>query len=375
MKEIACYLNSISEMDKEYLLKSLSNNENTTELLENKLSEIYKGSHIVLTNNHAAAHHLALCAIDLKRGDKVICSVNSFPNIAQSVRFFDAEPIFVDIELDSFNIDLNFLEKTLIKHNHKKLRAIFVTHVGGKSAKLDEIKELCKKFNVEVINDCGFAVGMKYKDRLVGNNELISSFSFTAMRKNPIYAGGFLVINDDNIYKRAKLLKSNAISSNAWTKDGNLEYFYDVTDIGHEYEMTKVCASLALSKVNNYKQDLARRIEIAKIYDKELSNLKHVVLPKIDDEHMFTRYIIKIDKNRDNFAKKLKDLGINTGIHYIPINFLTYYKQKYNLKINDFPNALANYAQILSIPMHASLTNDEVNKVCESIKSLDSSWI
>lgn len=375
MKEIACYLNNITNDDKDFLIKSLGSDENTVELLENKLKSIYKNSNIVLTNNHTAAHHLALCAIDLKRGDKVICSVNSFPSIAQSIRFFDAEPIFVDVELDSFNIDLNFLEQTLIKHNHKKLRAIFVSHTAGKAGKLDEIRALCKKYKVEVINDCGFALGLQYKGKLVGDDDLISSFGFSAVRKNPIFSGGFLVINDDDVYKRAKLLNSNAISLNAWSNDGNLGYFYDVTDIGYEYEMSKVCASLALSKVNNYKQDLTRRIEIAKIYDKELSNLKHVVLPKIDDEHMFTRYIIKIDKNRDNFAKKLKDLGINTGIHYIPINFLTYYKQKYNLKINDFPNALANYAQILSIPMHASLTNDEVNKVCESIKSLDSSWI
>ncbi|WP_267523984.1 DegT/DnrJ/EryC1/StrS family aminotransferase [Campylobacter sp. MG1] len=375
MKEISCFSNSITEYDKDFLIKSLNNDENIIQNLENKLKELYSGSHIVLTNNHTAAHHLALCALDLKRGDKVLCSVNSFPNIAQSIRFFDAEPIFLDIELDSFNIDLSYLEKALIKHNHKKLRAIVVNHIAGKSAKLDEIKLLCKRYNVEVINDCGFALGMTYKNELVGKNELISSFGFNAMGKDPIFAGGFLVINDDEIYKRAKLLNNNAITQNAWGNDGNLGYFYDVTDIGHEYEITRVCAALALSKLNHYKDYIKRRKEIARIYDDELNRLKHIRLPLIDDEHVFTRYIIKIDKNRDSFAKKLKELGINTGIHYIPINFLTYYKQKYGLKITDFPNALSNYTQILSIPMHPNLSNDDVIRVCDSIVELDSSWI
>lgn len=375
MKEISCFLNSINEYDKEFLIKSLNNDENIIQILEDRIKKLYGGADIVLTNNHTAAHHLALCALDLKRGDKVLCSVNSFPNIAQSIRFFDAEPIFLDIELDSFNIDLVYLEKALIKHNHKKLRAIVVNHIAGKAAKLDEIKELCKKYDVEVINDCGFALGMKYKDELVGTNELISSFSFNAMGKDPIFAGGFLVINNNEIYKRAKLLNNNAITQNAWGNDGNLGYFYDVTDIGHEYEITRVCAALALSKFNYYKEHMKRRKEIAKIYNSELSGLKHIKLPLADDEHIFTRYIIKIDKNRDNFAKKLKELGINTSVHYIPINFLTYYKQKYSLKITDFPNALANYAQILSIPIHPNLSNDDVLRVCEAIRMLDSSWI
>ncbi|ULO01278.1 aminotransferase, DegT/DnrJ/EryC1/StrS family [Campylobacter sp. RM5004] len=375
MKEISCFLNVITEDDKEFLIKSLDDDINTIQMLEDNLKEIYKGSHIVLTNNHTAAHHLALSAIDLKRGDKVICSVNSFPTIAQSIRYFDAEPIFVDVELDSFNIDIASLEQALIKHNHKKLRAVFVNHTAGLAAKLDEIRELCNKFNVAVINDCGFALGMEYKGELVGGKDLISSFGFNAMRKDPVFAGGFLVINDDKVYERAKLLNSNGISSNAWGNDGNLGYFYDVTDIGHEYEITKVCASLALSKVKNYKYYLKRRREIAKIYDEELKNLKHIKLPAIDKEHTFLRYIIKVDKNRDNFARKLKEMGINTGIHFIPLNFLTYYKQKYNLKINDFPNALANYAQILSIPIHINLSDEDVKRVCDAIKTLDSSWI
>ncbi|MBZ7994638.1 DegT/DnrJ/EryC1/StrS aminotransferase family protein [Campylobacter canadensis] len=373
MKEISNFVNTLSKEDKESLISYLD--KDNISILTSYLQDMFKCKNIVLTNNHTAAHHLALSAIDLKRGDKILCSVNSFPNVAQSIRYFDAEPIFLDVNTSDFNIDLSYLKKTLEFKKHKKLKAIILNHSAGLASCIDEIKELCDFYNIKIINDCGFSLGIEYKNKLIGENDFISSYAFNAVSKNPLFSGGFLVINDDSVYKRAELLNNNAIIENAWGKDGNLGYFYDIVDIGYEYKMSSICAALAFIKIQKYKEEIKRRRQIAKIYNDELSNLKHIHLPIDSKEHIYSRYIIKVDKNRDNFARRLKEMNINTAINYIPINFLSYYKQKYNLKITDFPNALSNYQQILSLPIRADLSDDEVYYICKCVKELDSKWV
>lgn len=125
-------------------------------------------------------------------------------------------------------------------------------------------------------------------------------------------------------------------------------------------------------KTNSF---IKRRKEIAKIYKDRLTGIKHVEIPKQKDEHIFTQYIIKISRNRDAFARELKERGINTGLNYIPLHLLNYYKHKYNIKITEFGSALTSYQQILSIPMYPSLTDDEANYVCDQIIDIASHWI
>ena len=95
-----------------------------------------------------------------------------------------------------------------------------------------------------------------------------------------------------------------------------------------------------------------------------------MTLPSESEEHIYTQFIIKIDKNRDDFAKELISRGVSVSLHYVPVHLLSYYKNKYNYKVNDFPNALKNYQQILSLPIYTALSDDEVLYVCEKIKEI-----
>ena len=113
-----------------------------------------------------------------------------------------------------------------------------------------------------------------------------------------------------------------------------------------------------------------RRLEIADIYNRELASCPHVTTPVKKRDHVYSQYIIKIDKNRDNFAKELKERGIYTSLHYIPMHLLSYYKQKYSLRVNDFPKALSNYQQILSLPIYSSLSDKDILHICEQIKEI-----
>jgi len=372
MKEIPFYKPSIDNSEKQLINEVLEfNSDSKVEELEKNFSKYIGCEHSVSTCNGTAAMHLAMCALDLKRGDKIICSVNSFPSVAEVVRHFDAEPIFVDIDKEDFNMDMVELEKVLEKSNHKKLKAIFITHVAGQVANLDKIYELANIYSVKVVEDASQALGATYKGKKIGTTGSdITAFRFSPQMKNAIASGGVMATNDDQLMERAKLLRNHAIVSDGWDRYGNLGYVYDVVDIGLKYDLNELNAAYAVAQLKKNDNFIKRRLEIAAIYDKELKDCPHVSTPVKKSDHIYNEYIIKIDKNRDGFAKELSKNGIFTSLHFIPLHLLSYYKQKYSLRVNDFPNALTNYQQILSIPIYTGLTNKEVYYICEQIKEI-----
>ena len=345
--------------------------ESKVALLEKEFKEYIGCDYSIATNSGTAAMHLAMCAIDLKRGDKIVCSVNSFPSIAEVIRHFDAEPIFVDIDKDTFNISIEEIKKVLENNKHKKLKAIFITHVAGQAADLDEIYALAKENDIKIIEDASYAMGLEYKGKKIGNIEAdITTFSFAPSTNQPIANGGIMVTNNEEYYERALLLRNHAIKGDGWDEYGNLIYTYDVVDIGCKYDLSELSGAYLLAQFRKLDKNIQKRVEIAKVYNKELANVNHVSLPVVKNEHIFSLYMIKIDKNRDSFARDLKAKGINTGLYFVPLHLLQYYKNKYSLRVNDFPNALVNFQQILAIPIYPSLKQNEVEYICKQIKDI-----
>jgi dTDP-4-amino-4,6-dideoxygalactose transaminase len=192
--------------------------------------------------------------------------------------------------------------------------------------------------------------------------------------KYAISRSGIIVTNNDEIAARAKLLRTHALTT-TYDSYGNLDYVYDVVDIGHKYDLSELDAAYALAQLNKTDKFVKRRKEVAAIYTKRLKDVKHIEIPPHIEENVFTQFIIKVSRNRDAFARALKERGVATGLNYIPLHLLSYYKTKYSIKITAFPNALNNYQQILSLPIYASLTDEEVNYVCDQIIEVSSEWI
>ena len=227
-----------------------------------------------------------------------------------------------------------------------------------------------------IIEDATSALGAMYQDQMVGSLQADMTIFSTnySNSQSAISRGGFIVTNNQELANRAKLLRTHAINSN-FDEYGYIDYVYDVVDIGYKYDMTELEAAFNLAQFYKTNDFCERRQEIASIYNQELANIKHITLPKYDEEHIFSQYIIKISKNRDGFARALKENGISTGLHYIPLHLLTYYKKKYKLKITAYPNALATYGQILSLPIYPSMSDDDIKYVCKHIKNIAKDWI
>lgn len=373
MKEIPFYKPFIDQREKNLIneVLDLEKAPNKVETLEKEFSKYSHCGDAISTVNGTAAMHLAMCALDLKRGDKIICSVNAFPSVAEVVRHFDAEPIFVDIDKDDFNIDVNQLESVLKNNKAKKLKGAFISHIAGQPADLKSIYELAQQYDIKIIEDATAALGATYNGKKIGSLDGdITVFRFNPQANFSVSSAGIMTTKDEELSKRARLLRNHALVGDGWDKFGNLGYVYDVVDIGLKYDLNELNAAYAIGQLEKNESFIERRLEIAEIYNRELASCPHVSIPVKKREHVYSQYIIKIDKNRDNFAKELKDRGIYTGLHFIPLHLLSYYKQKYSLRVNDFPKALSNYQQILSLPIYSSLSDKDVLYICEQVKEV-----
>lgn len=374
MEDIAFFKPLIDEQEITLIKQVLeSNSKDIVQNFEKDVLAFFesKGLYAVSTNNATAAVHLALCAMNIKRGDKIICSVNSFPNVAEVIRHFDAEAIFVDINDKDYNMDPEELEKVIQIHNHKKLKGIFVNHIGGNASNLERIYEIAEHYKLKVFDDATRALGLKYKGKKIGTlASYFSVFQINPQEEDSVSTAGFFITKDEELAKRAKLLRNNAIVQSSFDKNGNISYIYDVVDLGQKCDLNGINAAFA--KVQLSKNDLfiKRRREIAKKYYKELKDCPHIALPEFNEESIFTQFIIRIDKNRDDFAKKLGEAGIYTSLHYTPIHLLSYFKNKYSFRVNDFPTALKVYQQILSIPLYAALDDKEIDFIIATIKEI-----
>lgn len=336
----------------------------SVEDLESDFESFIGASYALATSNGTAALHLAMLAIDLKRGDKVLCSVNAYPAVPEVVRHFDAEPIFIDVDEDSFNIDLDKLENYLEDNVSKKLKAVIVSHIAGQPMNLERLYSIASIYNVKIVEDASDALGATYKGKKIGSLQGdITCFNFSPHLRNNICLGGMMVTDDEDLMERARLLRDHAMVRD----EGSLEYIYDVVDIGNKYTMSPLDAAFIAAQLKRQDKIIARRREIAKRYNDCFNGAAHISLPVVNEDHAFSHYVIKVDKNRDSFARELLEKGIECGLHYIPLHLLTYYKSKYSLRVNDFPVALRNYQKVLSLPIYASMTDKEVEYVCSTV--------
>jgi len=329
----------------------------------------YIGVEYALATSHGTdALHLAMLALELKRGDKVVCSVNAHPNVPEVVRHFDAEPVFIDIDEESYNINLDLLENYLEDNKSKKLKAVIVTHIAGNTVDLERLYAIAKIYDVKIVEDACDALGATYNGEKIGSTGAdITCFDFSSHLKKNVCNGGMIVTNDEDIIDRARLLHNHGITQN----NDALEYIYEVVDIGNDYSLSELNAAYIRAQLAQQDSTIKRQGEIAKMYNDAFGGVEHITIPPtLSDEQPFSLYIVKIDKNRDSFAVELKEEGIEAGLHYIPLHLLTYYKSKYSLRVNDFPVALRVYQQVLSLPIYSSMSDGDVKFVCDKIKKI-----
>jgi len=324
----------------------------------------YVGStHSVMVNSATAALHLALKAIGLEENDEVILPTNTFVATAEVVTYFNAIPVLCDIEYATHNIDVKKIE-TLIT---EKTKAIIPVHFAGEPCDMDEIYKIANKYNLKVIEDAAHALPSTYKGTLVGNLESdITCFSFYATKTLSTGEGGMATTNCAEYAKSINVNRLHGISKDVWDRYSGGGWEYDIIDNGNKYNSTDINAALGLSQLKKLEWMRDRRAEISKKYDDAFKGKIETLFIKEDRETSYHLYVIKVS-NRDELYKKLKEKGIGTSVHFIPIHNHTYYKQKYGYKMEDYPVANDVFSKSLSLPIYPDLTDDEVEYIIENV--------
>ncbi len=328
------------------------------ETLEADVAAYTGQRYAVATSSSTAALHLAMCALDLKRGDKVLCPINAFVDLPEVVRHFDAEPVFVDTLADGYALDPEKVRETAQRYPGKKLRAILVAHPAGEPAPMSALREIADELNLKIIEDATEMMGSP----IVGRYSDMAVLGFGSKIDNT-FDGGMLLTDHAPYDERARLLRNHGMVF----PSGEATYLYDVLDIGCQYRMQDFSAVYARELFARHDADLERRRMIAQRYRKALKGLDNFTLPKEHPDHLYTQFVVQVATNRDAFARKLKAEGVEVGVQYVPLNQTRYYKEKYGLKVFDFPRALDAYQKTMSLPIYPSLSDDEVDRVAQAV--------
>lgn len=332
----------------------------------------YIGSrHAIAVNSCTAALHLALKAINLKPGDEVIIPTMTFTATGEVICYFNAKPIIVDVEKETHNLEITKIEEAITTNT----RAIIPVHYAGQPCDMNEIMEIAKKYNLHVIEDAAHAFPSKYKGHIIGTIGDITCFSFYATKTLTTGEGGMVTTENDEWAEKMKMLRLHGISQDAWKRHSDEgSWYYEVIEAGYKYNMTDIQAGLGLAQLKKLEWMWKRRKEIAEKYTEAFKSLEEIITPfvKPDRVSAWHLYVIKLNLealkiDRAGFIEELKDRGIGTSVHFIPLHRHPFYRDTFDYRAEDFPNAEWVYERIISLPIYPGMTNKQVNRVIESV--------
>ena len=327
---------------------------------EQKVQE-YLGTtrHVVAVVNGTAALRIALDACGIGKGDEVILPSFTFVATVQAVIETGATPVFCDIHRDTFLVDVEDIKKKITE----KTKAIIPVHYSGAVCDMDALLKIKEETGIRIVEDAAHAFGSSYHGKKVGSFGDITCFSYDSIKPMTCGEGGAVIVNEDALddllrVKRLLGIDRKTMHVADWKKRS---WKYDVPVQGYRYHMSNINAGIGLAQLQKLDTFIARRRQVAHLYKELLSDIPGIVLPNYDvDEISSFMYVIKVlDGKRDQLKTFFMENDIETGISYIPIHSFTLFKND-NCKL---PVTEEIYEEILSLPMHFGLTDDDVRTV------------
>lgn len=350
-----------------------------TEEFERKFSEFVGAKYAVSVNSATAALHLSCLALGVGPGDEVLVPTLTFVSTAHAPIYCGANPVFVDIEPDTLNISIEDIKTKITS----RTKAIIPVHYGGHACQMDKIWDIAKQHGLFIIEDASHACGSKYQDQRIGGLEHtdFTCFSFHAVKNLATGDGGMITTNRVELVRVLRRLRWVGIDKSTWdrTEDeliglehgirryASYGWYYEIHELGYKYHMNDITAAIGLVQLRKLEANNARRREIVEKYNRSFKGESWIERP-VEKDYTYSamhNYVIKTPY-RDDLNLFLKDKGIASGVHYMPIHLHPYYREKYKLTLSIAEQV---WIQLLTLPLYPTLTNDEVEYVIESILS------
>jgi dTDP-4-amino-4,6-dideoxygalactose transaminase len=390
MLTIPYYKPSIGDAEMTEVLDCLKSGWLTTgpkaKQFEAEFARYLRREHAVAVNSCTAALHLALEAIGLKAGQRVVVPTLTFAATAEVVRYFDAVPLFADCRPTDLNLDIadagRRIEGALAKG--EQVAAIIPVHYGGQIGDVAGVNALSRKYHLRIIEDAAHCCPAGYRDnesapwKTVGTEADISCYSFYANKPITTGEGGMACTDSREHAERMRIMSLHGISRDAWkryTDQGS--WYYEIIAPGYKYNLTDIAAAIGLHQLRKADRMHRRRSELAALYLSSLADMEEVLLPRVMPNrvhswHLFSVRLNPAHPNLDRAAviSELKRLGIGTSVHWLPLHMHPYYRQTLGCRPADCPCAASVYPGLISLPLFPDMTGDEVQFVCWSLKEI-----
>lgn len=322
--------------------------------------------HVICTNNGTNALHLALDTIGIKKGDEVILPSFTFVATAQAVSMTGATPVFCEVNPNTFCMDIEDVKKRVTS----RTKAIIPVHYAGRPCDMDELLALGQEKNIRIVEDAAHAFGSYYKGKKIGSFGDITCFSFDSIKVMTCGEGGCVVANDDSFddvsrQKRLLGIDRKTMHVKDWKKRS---WIYDVPTIGYRYHMSNINAAIGLAQIKKVDGFITRRRELCNLYDKFLKDVRGIkTMPSKYDTITPFMYVIRVEEKKRNQLKDfLMQNDIESGINYIPCTHFTLYHHEGDEK--EYAVTENIFDEILCLPLHFELTDDDVRRVVDVIK-------
>lgn len=313
------------------------------------------------------ALHLALDVLGIGPRDEVITTPYTFPATTHVIEYVGAKPVFVDIEMGSYNMDPNKIERAITR----RTKVLMPIHIVGRPCDMDKITKIAKKYNLFVVEDAAHAVEAYWKKRKIGTISDMTCFSFDVTKNVAGGLGGMVTTNKKKYYEKLVSYAHFGFSQR------NYNLPYDTTYPGYKYDISEFCASLALNSLRRIKPNLKLREKYWEMYNKVFKDISEIVLPNGEEDSQHARHLymilIKFEKlicNRAEFMEALDKLNIGSRIRFSPIHLHTYYRRKYGFRRGDFPVTEYVSDRVVCLPLSAKLVERDVWDVIKGVKQV-----
>lgn len=358
----------IAEVTKVLKKKWLSQGE-VTQVFERSFCDYLKCKHAFAVSSCTAALHLALRAMDIKRGDEVIVPSLTFVATANAVLYTGATPVFADsASAENFNISPDDIEKKITS----KTKAVIVMHYGGYACDMNKIRKLAKAHRLFLVEDAAHAIGGEYQGKKLGALGDIGCFSFFSNKNLVTGEGGMVVTNNDAFAEKIQLLRSHGMTTSSWDRYKGHSFSYDVLDLGYNYRFDEIRSALGLVQLKKLDKNNLKRKRLVLAYQGRLKKFSmKYSMPFLNaasrpSYHLFP-VILDNTLNRKKIMADLKKAGIQTSIHYLPVHLFSFYRN--NFKQEKLPVAEDIGRRVMTLPLHPLLTKGDVDYITEKMIS------
>lgn len=348
---------------------------------EKSVAQLVGAQYALAVNSATSALHIACLALGLGKGDLLWTSPITFVASSNCALYCGADVDFVDIDSQTYNMSIAALKLKLeqAKKENKLPKIVVPVHLCGQPCDMAKIYALSQEYGFKIIEDASHAIGGKYQGTYVGAGQYsdITIFSFHPVKIVTTAEGGMALTNDAQLAQKMDLLRSHGVTRNQdlMSKEPEGPWYYQQVDLGFNYRMTELQAALGVSQMHRLEQFVAKRHDIAKVYNKILQDLPVVLPYQLPETYSGLHlYVIRlkldeISKTRKEVFELLREKGIGVNVHYIPVHTQPYY-ENIGFKQGNFPEAESYYASAISLPMYPDLTQPQIDYIYQSLKEI-----